>query len=110
MGNITNKGLLKLFSTQTNSDIRLYTQSNDATLLKSISSIACKEFGFNRSVNAVAMPVSSVNPQNVNGLNCAGNERSIKECHASPNANANTLFEVEVECLCNFILFLFLFF
>ena len=101
---------------QKNTERRLYTQSDDKNMLKLISNVACREFGFNRSVNVIATPVRDnliqkytdqaeylkfINDQNVNGLNCTGNEVTIKDCLATSDANIDTsLFEVEVECLC----------
>ena len=111
---VIKRGILKLVNTNNNKEIHLFTQTNDASLLNNIGSVACKEFNFDNLNNVVALPANLraqyssdseyldfVNSQSLSGLACNGDETSVKECVASSNTTVRTsLFELNVECLC----------
>ena len=82
-----------------------------------IGRVACREFNFDNvnEVNALAANnlraqyssdqeyLTAVNELSLNGLECDGNEASIKECRSRLAASVKTtLYELEVECLCKF--------
>ena len=112
---IPKRGFLKLANTVKNTLTRIFTQNNDKAALLSIGRVACKEFNFDslNEVNAVAANnlrsqftsdaeyLNFINEQSVSGVQCTGDELSIKDCQAKANSNLKTsLYELEVECLC----------
>jgi hypothetical protein len=102
----------------THREFRVFSQTDDKDQITRIGEVACKEFNFDRFVNVEAVSASNlknqysaddfiayVTQQSLNGLNCFGNESTIKECQVNSNFNIDTpLFELEVECLCKYIL------
>jgi hypothetical protein len=116
--NIVKKGYLKLIETQKNVQTRLFTQTNDPSLMNIIGKLTCSEMGYSRFSNVNPVLVSSsihssmssdpsylnfVNNENLNGLVCSGSEPSIKACQVSNDAQLSTnLYELEVECISKF--------
>lgn len=108
--NITKRGILKFLDTQTNKEMRVFTQISDPSELNTIGKIACLEFGFNKSINVNPvlvndMPISSTDKY-LEGISCQGNESSIKECKSHLNSKlGNKSYELQIECLCTKITF-----
>ncbi|CAF0933519.1 unnamed protein product [Brachionus calyciflorus] len=115
-GNITKRGILKLYNPTTSKEIRLFTQTDKLEEIDKIGKVACLEFGFTKSIQTTPIQVEDlrstykrdndylkfINEMNINGIKCDGNETSIKECSYNPDAKLETnLFELEVECLFN---------
>ena len=83
--------------------IRKTTKTNDNNFVKSIGTVACREFGFAKLVNAQAVRLtdtSQTQTNSVNGLTCLGNETSIKYCRNA--GQGDNTFEISVECSCKF--------
>jgi hypothetical protein len=88
------KGHLVLFNTETKRNVRLFTSANESEIAR----VACNELGFGDYNWVTARPVDDLNKrQNLNGLECFGYERSIKECHL--NGKTLNQHELEIECL-----------
>jgi hypothetical protein len=96
--------------------MRVFTQSNEPKAIRNIASIVCNEFGFKgvSSVTAVnpnfkqfstdADYLNFANYQSVSGLQCSGQELTLKDCFAEANVTlATKLFELDIECYCKFI-------
>ena len=114
--NISNRGILKLINVESNTTIRLFTQSNNMQLLNNIGTVVCREFGFKALSYITALSSSQslrsqlgsdsayldfVNTKSLNGLQCQGTELTLKECSAPSNATASTLlFDLDMECSC----------
>lgn len=119
MSDIKNKGLLRFLNTQTNQTLSIFSQSNDVDMLNKIGIVACNEFRFDSFSNINAIDVKSqlinkfsseqlldyVNKMNMNGLNCSGDENSLKECRPSSTQYdiSMPLFELNIECSCKLI-------
>jgi hypothetical protein len=115
--------LLRFVNTQTNEKITIFSQTNEIDSLRKIGAVVCNEIRFDSfsSVNAVDVKsqlttkfsaeqlLNHVNMQNINGLNCIGDESSLKECQPAHRQYDTTmpLFEINIECSCNFLLFEF---
>jgi hypothetical protein len=112
---IKNRGFLQLTNIHLQNNIRIFTQSDNFTLLKSIGNVACREFGFSHCVDVQGVSAKIIktlfkdeisfsyfmNEQNMNGVYCNGDERSILECKSTNNATYDTdLYEIEIECSC----------
>ena len=93
----------------------MFAQTNDKSVLANIGRVACREFTFDNLNEINPVPVNNlrsqfasdqeylafINDQSLNGVECKGDEVSVKECQAKGNATLKTtLYEIEVECMC----------
>lgn len=105
--------MIQFINSKIPSAIRILTDKNTNEAVERIGQVACNEFGFNGLNWAKAKEFSDlkqfktesefnkyVKENTYNGLECNGDETSIKDCQFKSNAIFGTAqYEIEVDCL-----------
>lgn len=114
---IIKRGILRFMNVVTSKIIKIFTNSNAESNLTPIGQVACRELGFDGFSGARAVDFSHmrgelndadyltfINQQNLNGLKCKGDEKTLKECESKIVADlATPVFEMDIECICEFL-------